>query len=66
MSAAKRSDRPDLSTAGAMERWTRRRTRSPLLARAIGLAAEAEAQGHACARLASDAFDLPGLRALHT
>lgn len=66
MSAAKRSDRTDLSTAGAMERWTQRRTGSPLLAQAIGLAAEAEAQGHACARLASDAFDLPGLRALHT
>lgn len=62
MNATIGSERRELSAASAMERWTRRRTGSSLLARAIGLAAEAEAQGHACVRLSAEALDLQALR----
>lgn len=51
------------STAAALEAWALGRTGSPDLARAIGLAAAAEAEGHACVDLSSAALDLGTLRA---
>lgn len=62
MSTVAPLDRDPFSTAAAIERWTRRRSGSPLLAQAIGMAAEAEARGHACAKLSADSIDLQALR----
>ena len=55
-------ERDRFSTAAAMERWARQRSGSALLGRAIGMAASAEAQGHACARLDAESIDLQALR----
>jgi exodeoxyribonuclease V alpha subunit len=56
------AEREPHSTAAAMERWARLRSGSPVLARAIGMAAKAEAEGHACARFDADGIDLATLR----
>lgn len=58
------STRPDhLTTASALEAWALGRTGSPALARAIGLTAAAEADGHACVDLSAIDLDLDVLRA---
>lgn len=44
-------DKPALTAAQALERWARQRSGSVTLARALGLAYEAELDGHACVRL---------------
>ncbi len=62
MSAVAQEEREPHSTAAAMERWARLRSGSPLLARAIGMATKAEAEGHACARLTAAGIDLDKLR----
>lgn len=54
--------RDPVSTAVAIERWARRRTGSATLARALGLAAAAEAEGHACAQLDAALLDTTALR----
>jgi len=51
------SDRDPTSTAIALERWAKQRTDCAPLARALGQAAAAEAQGHACAMLDAREFD---------
>ncbi len=51
------------STAAALEAWALERTGSPELARAIGLTAAAETEGHACANLTIAGLDLRPLRA---
>ncbi|MFO1495895.1 MAG: exodeoxyribonuclease V subunit alpha [Lysobacterales bacterium] len=45
------SERKPWSSAQALERWARQRCGSLPLARALGLAYEAELEGHACVRL---------------
>lgn len=51
MNAATAAIEPRLDLAAALAAWTLRRTGSPTLARALELAARAEASGHACVRL---------------
>ena len=64
MSKATIGEHDRFSSAAAMERWARQRSGSALLGRAIGMAASAEAQGHACARLDAESIDLQALRSL--
>lgn len=54
---------PTASLAAALAAWATRRSGSALVGRALALAASAEAEGHACARLKPTGLDLEALAA---